>query len=308
MPNENAICIKLKNIFGEDKPFWAYIITNRSAAEPLHWHDFYQTCYVERGSIIHQHSYQDILLTDGDLLIIPPHFPHRLIISDSDTVVYSLYFHKEFFEPMDILSAPVKQFLLALLMDSSASAQRGVKLKVRLNDTQQQTYEAMFTCLLREMESNVELRLSAVNSIINALLLIVAQGYSENPGGKQQMNLAYNNSEAILRCMAYIDQHYMEDITVTKLLSLAAISRSSFNTLFPEISGTSFKTYLSRCRIRHAIDLLSVPSMTLTEISEAVGYQDFSTFYRNFIKVTGVSPSAYRVKTVVGLHAAEGGQ
>ena len=209
---------------------------------------------------------------------------------------------------MDILSAPVKQFLLALLMDSSASAQRGVKLKVRLNDTQQQTYEAMFTCLLREMESNVELRLSAVNSIINALLLIVAQGYSENPGGKQQMNLAYNNSEAILRCMAYIDQHYMEDITVTKLLSLAAISRSSFNTLFPEISGTSFKTYLSRCRIRHAIDLLSVPSMTLTEISEAVGYQDFSTFYRNFIKVTGVSPSAYRVKTVVGLHAAEGGQ
>jgi len=296
MSNDQATCITLKSVSGENKPFHAYVITNRSAAKPLHWHDFYQICYVEHGSITHQHAHRNIFLTAGDLFITPPQFPHRLVFSDPDTVVYALYFRKEFFEPLDILSAPVKQFLLALLLDSSVSVQRAVKLKVGLDTSRQQTYETLFTCLLREMSSDAEARLSAVNSIINALLLIVAQGYSETPGGKQQMNLAYNNSEAILRCMAYIDQHYMENISVTKLLSIAAISRTSFNTLFSEISGCSFKAYLSQCRIKHAIDLVSLPSMTLTEISEAVGYQDFSTFYRNFMKVTGVSPSAYRAK------------
>ena len=35
-------------------------------------------------------------------------------------------------------------------------------------------------------------------------------------------------------------------------------------------------------------------ALSIQEISRMVGYEDFSTFYRNFSRITGVPPSAYR--------------
>jgi len=37
-----------------------------------------------------------------------------------------------------------------------------------------------------------------------------------------------------------------------------------------------------------------VEEMPLREIATLVGYEDFSTFYRNFKKQTGKSPAEYR--------------
>ena len=40
--------------------------------------------------------------------------------------------------------------------------------------------------------------------------------------------------------------------------------------------------------------LADTTELSFSEIADIVGYDDFSTFYRNFVKVTGLSPSAYR--------------
>lgn len=54
------------------------------------------------------------------------------------------------------------------------------------------------------------------------------------------------------------------------------------------------KRYIAEKRMHEALRLIHQKELALSRIAEDVGYKDFSTFYRNFYKTTGKSPSAYR--------------
>ena len=36
------------------------------------------------------------------------------------------------------------------------------------------------------------------------------------------------------------------------------------------------------------------PGLSVSQIAQELGYEDDSTFYRNFLQVTGMTPSQYR--------------
>jgi len=59
------------------------------------------------------------------------------------------------------------------------------------------------------------------------------------------------------------------------------------------VTGTTFKDYLNRYRVRKAEELIRAGEKNYVA-SVRVGYRDFSTFYRNFLKYTGLSPMEYR--------------
>ena len=73
------------------------------------------------------------------------------------------------------------------------------------------------------------------------------------------------------------------------------MSRSTFFNMFPQFTGLSLKQYITKKRILEAESLIrSHPDMPLSEIASAVGYPEVSTFYRNFVRIVGVSPSSYK--------------
>ena len=55
------------------------------------------------------------------------------------------------------------------------------------------------------------------------------------------------------------------------------------------------KKYINARRVRMAKSLMEEqPHLTIGEIGEITGFRDASTFYRNFLQQTGVSPAQYR--------------
>lgn len=56
----------------------------------------------------------------------------------------------------------------------------------------------------------------------------------------------------------------------------------------------TFLTFVNRLRVEYAIELMNNPELTLLDIAEQSGFISISTFYRNFTKVKGVSPSQFR--------------
>lgn len=65
---------------------------------------------------------------------------------------------------------------------------------------------------------------------------------------------------------------------------------------FRELVGISFSEYLTSCRMRQASILLLETTMTVREISAAVGYRDALYFSKVFKRASGVSPCQYRVR------------
>jgi AraC-like DNA-binding protein len=60
------------------------------------------------------------------------------------------------------------------------------------------------------------------------------------------------------------------------------------------IIGISVRQLLVRFRVERAIGLLATTQLALSDIDAGCGYYDQSAFTRQFRRVVGVSPGAYR--------------
>lgn len=98
----------------------------------------------------------------------------------------------------------------------------------------------------------------------------------------------------IKKIMEYIDHHYDQPLTLTEVAGHFHFNPSYFSTYFSTHSGESFNEYVTKIRIEKAVDLLGQHHISISEISEKVGYGDHSYFCKVFKKLKGMSPSSYR--------------
>ena len=89
-------------------------------------------------------------------------------------------------------------------------------------------------------------------------------------------------------------EHYMEDISLTSLSVKYNISMGHLSKLIKEQLSVNFSDYIASLRIQRAKELLRDDSLSIQEISEIVGYNDYFYFTKVFKKVEGISPSKYR--------------
>jgi AraC-like DNA-binding protein len=92
----------------------------------------------------------------------------------------------------------------------------------------------------------------------------------------------------------YIDNHYMEDITLETVAKSAGFSKYHFTRLFKQYTETTFYDYLCYKRIKIAQDLLSRPELSITDIAYRSGFSTLSTFNRIFKKLIKCTPTEYR--------------
>ena len=98
----------------------------------------------------------------------------------------------------------------------------------------------------------------------------------------------------IRKIMDEIKEHYTENITLTGLAEKYAISVSYLSELLKEHLQLSFSEYISSKRIQKAKELLADESLSIEQIAEQTGYNDYFYFTKVFKKNTGISPSKYR--------------
>jgi len=105
---------------------------------------------------------------------------------------------------------------------------------------------------------------------------------------------AHRVSPRIRKALDFIESHYMEPITLADVAGAALYSPCHFCRVFKEHVGVPFVTYLSRVRIRSALDMLSRSETPITDIALTVGFNDISHFERVFRAMCHRSPSQFR--------------
>lgn len=94
--------------------------------------------------------------------------------------------------------------------------------------------------------------------------------------------------------LKYVENHYMEKITISRVAEVADFSESHFMRYFKETMGTSFIDYLKEYRLTMAARLLLMSDASILNIAEEVGFDNLSYFNRAFKQKYGMTPSMYR--------------
>ena len=101
---------------------------------------------------------------------------------------------------------------------------------------------------------------------------------------------------SVARAQHYMEQHYMDNITVSKLATLGYVSPSCFNRRFKKEIGITPIEYLIEIRIERSKTLLRRKNIPITEIAMRCGFGSNAHFSSCFQSRVGISPSEYRDK------------
>lgn len=123
-----------------------------------------------------------------------------------------------------------------------------------------------------------------------AALLTNIMSESWNPEGGH----VDSKRKSLQEVKEYIDEHYVEKLSLDELARLGYVSKFYFTRLFKEQFGVSVNNYIIQMRITHAKELLRFTDKTIEEVGMECGMDDANYFARMFKKVEGVSPSEYR--------------
>ncbi|MBQ4557136.1 MAG: helix-turn-helix domain-containing protein [Clostridia bacterium] len=91
--------------------------------------------------------------------------------------------------------------------------------------------------------------------------------------------------------LIYIEKHYAEKLSSKTVAKALGYNHCYFSSLFNQAFRSNFTYYLNMVRINKALPLLK--KHTVSHTAEAVGFNNLQSFYSNFKKVTGKTPSEY---------------
>lgn len=123
--------------------------------------------------------------------------------------------------------------------------------------------------------------------------LLLAHVYEDCAPMISSSHSANRSLPLVNELIGYIDAHCTEGITLETLAEHTHYSVSYITRIFRRYTGQTLVQYITDKRILAAKQLLE-EDIPLSEIAERTGFQDYSYFYKCFLKNEGIKPSEFR--------------
>ncbi len=156
-------------------------------------------------------------------------------------------------------------------------------------------FQSIFDSLAFGSESSQETNIYLTQS----LLSLVLHAFEEY-GNPAVTSYESGDSSLLLHDIKkYIDENYMEKLSIPQISEKFYISQSHLSHLFKKKLGFSPMQYIARRRIGEAQSMLVLSTKSITDIATEVGFDNLSHFNVQFKKYVGLSPLTYRKKYIL---------
>lgn len=242
--------------------------------------EIYYLLFGERNYFINDRVYN---IQKGDLILINSNVVHRTIdvFSGSHERVL-IEFDMNFFESF-LVNPEDLELLKAFNRDCTI---------LHIDEPIKKQLEHCFFKIIQESkENNLETNI-ALKVYFLELLILINKLHAKTSllEFKQPNEMQKKISEIIV----YININYMNDIGLELVAEKFFVSEAHLSRTFKKVTGFSFIQYLNNLRVHEAQKLLIETKLSISEISEKVGYQNSTHFGRMFKSITSISPREYR--------------
>lgn len=252
---------------------------------PTHWHQALEIVMPVENHLDVFSNGTHFDMQPGNILIIPPGELHEIKTPSSG---------QRFFFMLDISSiTQLKGYVgIQTLMAHPI---------LFTKDAYPLIYDDIYEILIQirnEYFSNKEYSELAIQALI--LNLLIKIGENHNSADELFPNVKITKQKEYVQkfnqLLEYIDDHYMDDLSLEGIADMAGFSKFHFSRLFKQYTDFTFCDYLTYRRIKAATDLLAKPEFSITEVALNAGFPSISTFNRLFKQQIGCTPRDYRSK------------
>ncbi|MBQ7801455.1 MAG: helix-turn-helix domain-containing protein [Oscillospiraceae bacterium] len=178
-----------------------------------------------------------------------------------------------------------------------------------LVDAYQEADESLYNKALKALQQypNSTIRSIQTNTLVH-LLSVCMNGRFSWPGTLQGLcrQLERHRSQIFVggvcmetdkfaKIVKYVDQHYMEDISVVQMAEKMDLTPNYFSKIFRDRMGKTFSAYLTEVRINQAKRILLMrKNVRVKDVALMVGYFSPRHFTNVFKKMTGCYPGDFR--------------
>ena len=94
--------------------------------------------------------------------------------------------------------------------------------------------------------------------------------------------------------IADLRERFVVDLSADSVAGRLGISGDHLSRLLKKATGLTFNEYLTRLRMKRAMELLGDPTVRIGEVADLSGYRDARYFSTLFRKTVGMTPSEFR--------------
>ena len=142
--------------------------------------------------------------------------------------------------------------------------------------------------ILRVFRENRQVREPLLSQYITGILTEFMLDYPEN-------GRAGSHAEPAERAIAYINEHFSEELSVEQLSSVSGLSPYYFIRVFKQETGYTPHEYTVNRRMASARYLLQYTALSVKEICFSTGFSSESVFCNAFKKKHQMTPQQYRL-------------
>lgn len=252
---------------------------------PEHTHDYVEAVYMCSGVTTHIIDGNEIVLKTGELLFLGQSAKQEILPAGKDDIAVNFIILPQFFDKaLEMLGedeTPLSKFITDCLAKNHDTANY---LHFEVADVLpvQNLIENLLFTLINDTPNKRNITKITMGLIFMQLLNLT-----------DRLSYPVKEKNTLLRVFRYIEDNYRTGT----LSELAQILHYDLYWLSKEIKGKTGFTYtelLQEKRLTQSAFFLRTTNMKITDIANAVGYENVSYFHRLFYKKYKLSPKKYR--------------
>lgn len=241
----------------------------RETSLKLHEHLLYEIYFIQQGNMMIQLEKTILSLKQGDIFVISPHVPHRVLSYDEDMVRFNVQFMCNI-----AYTSPYMFFCPQEAIRNEIFSQISY-IRRYLND--------------HDNKAN----LFRMNHAFSIVLSYVVEPMLP-PDAFVRATPKNNRMKQLILIDQFFFERYAEPITILDLATELSYSETQARRILQEYTGMSFADKLRQHRISAAKQYLANSTLSVDEIAERCGYQSRMGFESMFKKIVGMSPHKFR--------------
>lgn len=235
-----------------------------------HSHHYFEIYYLKGGQRYHVVEDRLHLINSGELIVFPPYRMHHSFGDEGvafDRTV--LYFRPEVVATDEILERIGKQ-----------------TNTYRFDGVQLRHVDSIFERMERVQECADEFAGEEMRLLVNDLLISIVR--------QAPTDTEVERRDRITGVIRFLHEHHSEHLRLNDIASEFFVSQYHLCREFKKATKSTVMQYLTNVRIGQAQRLLDETELSVTEISERVGFANVTHFNRVFKQLTDMAPREYR--------------